>query len=342
MGPLLELLRCHGPQLIERVEMIAAESVAVRRVLWRMRPHQPDRPGPSAIPQDVWERVLRAVGDTTDYNSDDPPAAIRPLEGEDERIVASWFACKDKDWASEALNELVREDPDKAWAAVEFVVERADSDELLGSIAAGPLEDLLRQHGTILVSRVEEKAGREPRFKHCLGRVWLDPRDVSDDVMRRLHAASGGELVILEPRPIAPELLELEREALTMLLAGGHRVLEALRVQWQRSTVARRRYGWGGGHVKFSVPDDVSAIADADLVTIADVRADIHFLDTPVTFFLSIEEGRLAGLDCSIGGDWPSPVLVKRVYWIKTDEDTKEEVETAERDLTRFRRRWGD
>jgi len=342
MGPLLELLRQHGLQVIERVEVIAGESVAVRRVLWRMRPQQPDRPGTSTIYQDVWERVLRAAGDTTDYNSDDPRAAISPLEREDERIVASWFVCKDKDWASEALNELVREDPDKAWAVVELLVERADSDELLGSIAAGPLEDLLRKHGAMLVSRVEEKARRDLRFKRCLGGVWLDPRDLSDEIIRRLHRASDGELRILEPRPTPHELLELERQAVTMLLTGAHRVLEALREQWSRSTVAHRSYGWGGGHVEFSVPADVPPICDADSVTIGDVCAEIHFLDSPVLFFLLIEDGRLAGLNCTIQGDWPDPVLVKRVYWIRTDEHATQDVETSERDLNRFRRRWGE
>jgi len=343
MSPLLELLRKHGPAVIDDVVAAAAESVAVRRVLWRMKPHQPERPGPSTIPAEVWDRVLRAAGNTTEYNTDDPPAAVTPLAPEDERIVASWFAYWAMFWTADALRELVHEHPDDAWAVIQLLVERAESDAVLGRIAAGPLEDLLCEHGAALVARVEDRARRDPRFKTCLGGVWLDSRDVSEDVARRLQAASEGEILMFEATPPPPEILDLERDALTMLLAGDHAVLEGLRGQWHRSSVTRRDYGWGGFDVEFAVPADAPPIPDADSVTLGDVGAEIHFLDHPVTFYVRIEKGRLERLHCSIGGeDWPTPVLVKRLYYIRVDEVTKQDVDTSERDMARFRARWGD
>jgi hypothetical protein len=340
MSPLLALLRQHGSAVIDRVEAVAAESVAVRRVLWRMKLQQGERPGPSTIQGDVWARVLRAAGDTTDYTTDAPPGAATSLASEDERLVASWFVYEDRSWTASALRDLVSEHPDTAWTVIQILVERAESDERIESIAAGPLEDLVRQHAEAFVSRVEDRAMRDPRFKICLGGVWLDPRDVSEDVARRLQAASGGELLMLEPTPTPPELLDLERQALTMLLAGDHAVLEALRAQWSRSAVTRRDYGWGGGNVQFSVPPDASRIPDAESVSFADVCAEVHFLDHPVMFFLSIEDGRIDHLHCSIREDWPEPVLLKRLYYIRVDESTKEDVEIPERDMARFRARW--
>src|SRR3989449_8134031 len=128
-----------------------------------------------------------------------------------------------------------------------MLVCHPNADDVLGSIAAGPLEDLLAAHGARFVARVEQQARRDDRFRACLGGVWLNPEDVPEDILRRLHDASEGAALILEPRPIPAPLLELEREATNMLLAGDHPVLEALRQQWRKATVVRRSYGWRGG-----------------------------------------------------------------------------------------------
>jgi len=341
LRPLMDLLRQHGPDVIDQVEAAAAASVAVRRVLWRMRPHQGDGSGPSSIPGEVWTRVVRAAGDTTDYNTDDPPGVASALAPDEEAVVAAWFVYRAKFWSWEALRELVEDDPETAWQAIEMLVGHPDAEDVLGIIAAGPLEDLLAEHGERFVARVEQRARRDDRFRACLGGVWLDPEKLSEGIVRRLHDASEGAARILDPRPISPLLLELEREAATMLLAGDHPVIEALRQQWRKATVVRRSYGWSGGHVEWSVPREVPPITDAAFVTIGDVRADIHFLERPVTFSVFIVEGRLDGLSCNIGAvEWPDPLLVKRLYYVRRDETTDDELEVAERDLDWFRERW--
>ena len=341
LRPLMDLLRQHGPEVIDQVEAAAAASVAVRRVLWRMRPHQGDGSGPSAMPGEVWTRVVRAAGDTTDYNTDDPPGVAGPLAPDDEAVVASWFVYNAKFWAWEGLQELVKDDPEKAWQAIEMLACHPNADDVLDSIAAGPLEDLLAAHGARFVARVEQQARRDDRFRACLGGVWLNPEDVPEDILRRLHDASEGAALILEPRPIPGPLLELEREATTMLLAGDHPVLEALRQQWRKATVVRRSYGWSGGHVELSMPQEVPTIGDARFVTISDVRADIHFLERPATFSAFVVDGRLDGLTCNIGAvEWPDPLLVKRLYYVRRDETADDALEVTERDLDWFRERW--
>ncbi|HYR97953.1 MAG TPA: hypothetical protein VEO58_03000 [Gemmatimonadales bacterium] len=341
LGPLMDLLRQHGPEVIDQVEAAAATSVAVRRVLWRMRPQQGDGSSPNSVPEEVWTRVVRAAGDTTDYNTDDPPGVASALAPDEEAVVASWFVYNAKFWSWEALRQLVENDPETAWQAIEMLVGHPNAEDVLDIIGAGPLEDLLAEHGERFVTRVEQRALHDDRFRACLGGVWLDPEDIPENIVRRLHDASEGAALILDPRPIPAPLLELEREAATMLMAGDHWVLEALRQQWRKATVVRRSYGWSGGHVELSVPQEVPPITDADFVTIGDVRADIHFLERPATFSVYVVDGRLHGLTCHLGGvDWPDPVLVRRLYYVRRDETTDDELEVAERDLDWFRERW--
>ncbi len=255
--------------------------------------------------------------------------------------MASWFVYNAKFWSWEALRQLVENDPETAWQAIEMLVGHPNAEDVLDIIGAGPLEDLLAEHGERFVTRVEQRALHDDRFRACLGGVWLDPEDIPENIVRRLHDASEGAALILDPRPIPAPLLELEREAATMLMAGDHWVLEALRQQWRKATVVRRSYGWSGGHVELSVPQEVPPITDADFVTIGDVRADIHFLEGPATFSVYVVDGRLHGLTCHLGGvDWPDPVLVRRLYYVRRDETTDDELEVAERDLDWFRERW--
>jgi hypothetical protein len=50
-------------------------------------------------------------------------------------------------WAWERLDELVRSEPEEAWKVIEAIRRANGSDRILGNLAAGPLEDLLANHG---------------------------------------------------------------------------------------------------------------------------------------------------------------------------------------------------
>ena len=39
-------------------------------------------------------------------------------------------------------------------------------------LAAGPLEDVLTEHGPAIIDEVERRAGRNAKFRHLLGGVW--------------------------------------------------------------------------------------------------------------------------------------------------------------------------
>jgi hypothetical protein len=100
-------------------------------------------------------------------------------------------------WGWDAVNDFVHTAPaEDAWDLVVTLTRRAP-DEILGNVAAGPLEDVVRLHGAALVDWIEGEARRDERFRWALGCVWLSrgvlPREVEDRIVR----ASEGHLLVL-------------------------------------------------------------------------------------------------------------------------------------------------
>lgn len=105
---------------------------------------------------------------------------------ESERLIAAWFEYQRNWWASGALQDLCASDPEAAWPILLRMVSLAENDELLETIGAGPLEDLLQAHGPALVTRVEAEAPTNPKLRKALANVWL-PR-AEDSTTSRLVA----------------------------------------------------------------------------------------------------------------------------------------------------------
>ncbi len=83
--------------------------------------------------------------------------------------------------------DLPREQPDLAWLAIlEALAEIGANikDRRLGLLAAGPLEDLMSEHGTTMIDRVELHARRNPDFALLLGGVWRN--DIDQGVWDRM------------------------------------------------------------------------------------------------------------------------------------------------------------
>ena len=75
-------------------------------------------------------------------------------------------------WAWNALYEMVRDDPEGAWPIIQKLIDQAPSDQVLAFIAAGPLEDLLCEHGPAMIERVLKWAKKEYRSRRALRGVW--------------------------------------------------------------------------------------------------------------------------------------------------------------------------
>jgi hypothetical protein len=99
---------------------------------------------------------------------------------------------RDRPTEVDQLEDLIRGDPERAWAVVQELVRRATRDEVLAYIAAGPLENLLCEHAHAFIDRVEVVAGRDAHFRRALSGVWGWSR-MPDDIVARLDALFGDE-----------------------------------------------------------------------------------------------------------------------------------------------------
>jgi hypothetical protein len=104
-----------------------------------------------------------------------------PPESED--LIAAWLEYQRNWWAFGALQDLCASDPEAAWPILLRIVSLAENDELLESIGAGPLEDLLQAHGHTLVARLEAEAPTNPKLQKALASAWL-PRAEDSTTLR--------------------------------------------------------------------------------------------------------------------------------------------------------------
>lgn len=73
--------------------------------------------------------------------------------------------------------------------AVEIVVALVDAAPDAAGVAlvgAGPLEDLVHEHGGALVAEIERLAGQHAGFRQALRSVWLSPGALDPEVAQRL------------------------------------------------------------------------------------------------------------------------------------------------------------
>jgi hypothetical protein len=80
-------------------------------------------------------------------------------------------------------------DPEDAWQIVLAVLSQKPSDEVIGILAAGPLEDLIQDQGAKFIERIENEARKNPAFRRLLGGVW---QSGTPDVWARVEKARAG------------------------------------------------------------------------------------------------------------------------------------------------------
>ena len=92
-------------------------------------------------------------------------------------------------WAFTTLSEWRETSPDRCWDALQEIRKMDGSDKILASIAAGPLEDLLVEHGHRFIDAVEKLARDDEQFRKLLGAVWQN--DIAEDVWARIKHVAG-------------------------------------------------------------------------------------------------------------------------------------------------------
>lgn len=107
-------------------------------------------------------------------------------------LAVLWVRRKDGDYAVDKAVEqsvvLMSFTASSAvqWAFICAAMNKAQSDEALGHLAAGPVERLLGRHGDEIIDRVEDEAERSPKFARMMTGVWR--YTMSDTVWSRVEA----------------------------------------------------------------------------------------------------------------------------------------------------------
>ena len=93
---------------------------------------------------------------------------IRAWSGTKLPAIGTGVGASRLDW------ELQREDPQLCLESIITVLGRiqGSSSKLLAVLAAGPLEDLLVENGSVVVDQVEVLARRSPEFRLLLNGAW--------------------------------------------------------------------------------------------------------------------------------------------------------------------------
>lgn len=90
-------------------------------------------------------------------------------------------------WAIERFMSLYESSQaEDAWAAILEILSRKPSQQVVGHLAAGALEDLIEEWGPLFIERIELEARQNPNFRHLLGGVW---RSSTPEVWERVERA---------------------------------------------------------------------------------------------------------------------------------------------------------
>ena len=88
------------------------------------------------------------------------------------RLDACFIDCQKSDSSDDATDEIITcylNDPEKAFAYVILAAARSDDQKLLGWLASGPLEDVLRSPSDELLQRIIDEARKSARLRWMLG-----------------------------------------------------------------------------------------------------------------------------------------------------------------------------
>jgi hypothetical protein len=96
-------------------------------------------------------------------------------------LEEEWFQ------GGELMMDAVRDVPETVWPAILKILEHELTPDQIADLAAGPMEDLLAQHGARFIERVEAEAKRNPRFNYLLGGVWRSR--MSEEIWGRVRRA---------------------------------------------------------------------------------------------------------------------------------------------------------
>ena len=117
-----------------------------------------------------------------------------PPSDEDNFVRAFIALCKAQDgtpeheanfWSFDKIFDI-RDDAEQVWPFILSVLAEDQSIPVVQMLSAGPLEDLLSDHGDAVIDRVESEARKNPAFASLLGGVWQS--SMSQPIWDRVQA----------------------------------------------------------------------------------------------------------------------------------------------------------
>lgn len=103
------------------------------------------------------------------------------------QVAAKGSAESEGTWyAVQMAFDLADDDPETLWRLILAILSKDQSNKVLENLSAGPMEDLLVKHGTLVITRVEQQAKADPAFARLLGGVWKNRMsgDIWDRVLK--------------------------------------------------------------------------------------------------------------------------------------------------------------
>ena len=91
------------------------------------------------------------------------------------RYTKSGEKAREKDelfWAYEAVAQLADDLPFECLVLIINILARDSEMPVIGALAAGPMEDLLVNHGPAIIDQVTKEAHKNETFRTMLGGVW--------------------------------------------------------------------------------------------------------------------------------------------------------------------------
>jgi len=110
--------------------------------------------------------------------------------GDRDLLASEWLSYAEsgeeiRSWAYDALYDLIDEEPALAWTIILKLVHSAPSDVAFDLAAAGPLEDLIVQHGQELIDLIEHQVQGDEVLSRALLKVWLNRHDLAPTTLAR-------------------------------------------------------------------------------------------------------------------------------------------------------------
>jgi hypothetical protein len=106
------------------------------------------------------------------------------VDGDLKELAARWVAAQAHDpepteaeWPDVFAVQCLALDPEQLWLFVLAAEPLARGTKAFGMLAAGPLEDLIQDHGPAFIDRIELEAGSNSSFANLLHGVWVPASD---------------------------------------------------------------------------------------------------------------------------------------------------------------------